>query len=319
MADEDIARNVVQEVEEESLEMRTLIQLLLFFADLLYPQSSQNAKNSSAVTPLELKVATTLGKNVDEDVDFKQLEADEIRKLIRILTELPHPQLVQCEKSCIARDSCKSKADEAIDRIANEEGEVKANELHETEQFSPLFAEELNPQIDQCVKTCQAENPCELKMEEVIARNVDGEVEVQSEMEELLHFLAEMLHDQLAQWEMTDLAKISYPQEAEKFFARSLLKEVEMKTSETNEVNQLLPSFGECVRSKAKVMSSSRSGALSFMPPTIHLSSTLCWLLPLLPFFLFYFVFFSFFFQFLVFGILAFFFIRVSINVPHSC
>ncbi|KAL5104990.1 hypothetical protein TcWFU_007521 [Taenia crassiceps] len=83
----------------------------------------------------------------------------------------------------------------------------------------------------------------------------------------------------------------------------------------------------QCVRSKAKVMSSSRSGALSFMPPNIHLSSTLCWLLPLLPFLLFFFVFvaffffffFSFFFQFLVFGILAFFFIRVSINVPHSC
>ncbi|KAL5962516.1 hypothetical protein TSMEX_009759 [Taenia solium] len=255
--EEVIGRSVVNEVEEEGLELQTMRQLLFFLAEMLYPQLAHSAKTNLATTPCVLKAEEISGKCVDEEIEVKVSELDEMKKLLLIFAEMLYPTLVQCVKTCLAKTSCELKAEEVMERSANEEVEIKASEMNEVKQLLLLFTEMLHPQIEQSVGTCQIENPCELKTEEVTERSVDEDVVAEpgevDEMSQLLLFLAEMLYPQLAHYGKTCIATTPSPLKWKELFGKSLLEEAEIEASETDEMKQLLRLFDEIFYPKISV------------------------------------------------------------------
>ncbi|VDK39709.1 unnamed protein product [Taenia asiatica] len=242
--EEIIGRSVVNEVEEECLELQTMRQLLFFLAEMLYPQLAQSAKTNLATTPCELKAEEISGKCVDEEIEVKVSELDEMKKLLLIFVEMLYPTLVQCVKTCLAKTSCELKAEEVMERSANEEVEINVSEMNEVKQLLLLFTEMLFPQAEQSVKTCLIENPCELKTEEVTGRSVDEDVVAKpgevDEMSQLLFFLAEMLYPQAEQSVKTCLIENPCELKTEEVTGRSVDEDVVAKPGEVNEMSQLL-------------------------------------------------------------------------------
>lgn len=253
-AEEVNERSLVEEVEEENFEPQIMRQLLLFVAEMLYPQLAQSAKTSLATTPCELKAEETLERSAAEGIEVRASDLDEMKKLLLTFAEMLYPQLVQCVMACLAKTSCELQAEEVIGRCANEEVGVKVSEPNEIKQLLLLFAEMLYPQMVQCVRTCLAETPCESKAEEVIGRSVDEEVEVKpaktDEMEQLLLFLAEMLYQQPAQCGKICPAKTSCSLKGEEVFGKGLPEKVEVEASKTDEIEKLLPFFDEILYPK---------------------------------------------------------------------
>nr|CDS24691.1 expressed conserved protein [Echinococcus granulosus] len=241
-------RNVAEDVERDSFELRTMKQLLLSLAEMLYPQLTQCGKTCPAETSTESKPEEGTGRSAVEAVTEEGIEISTMMQLLLFLADMLYPQLSQWVKTCIAKTPCELKAEEASGTSVVQEAEVGGFETRAIRQILFLIAEMLYSQLTQCGKTCPSRNPCEFKAE-VCGSSLLEEVEVEAgkigKIRQILPFYTEMFYPKITNCVTTCVAKIPCLLKVRKFIGGNAVKEVELEESEVWKIQKVLLFFAK--------------------------------------------------------------------------
>ncbi|VDM22363.1 unnamed protein product [Hydatigera taeniaeformis] len=248
-AEEGIGRSVAEVVEEEGFEIRTMQQILLFFAELLYPQLAQCWKTSLNTTPSELEADEVSGRTLENEVEVKESELDGMKKLLLFFAEMLYPQLVQCVNTCLAKTPCESKVEEGSGKSGDEEVEIRKSKMNEMKQLLLFLAEVLYPQLSQSGRPCSTQTPYELKEDEVVGRSLLDNVEVkegeQDEMKQLLSLFAEILFPKILECAKTCATKTSFGCKDKEVIEQTALKKVKLEECEIRQIKKVLLFFAK--------------------------------------------------------------------------
>ncbi|CDS36090.2 expressed protein [Echinococcus multilocularis] len=247
-SEEGSGRSAVEAVAEEGIEISTMVQLLLFLADMLYPQLSQWVKTCIAKTPCELKAEEASGTSVVQEAEVGGFETRAIRQILFLIAEMLYSQLTQCDKTCPSRNLCELKAEEVCGSSLLEEVEVEAGKIGKIRQILPFYTEMFYPKITNCVTTCVAKIPCVLKVRKFVGGNAVKEVVLEEyevwKIQKVLLFFAKMLCPKLCQNVETCFCETPYVLKVKKFIGR-MVKELNLQECEVQKMKKVLIFFAD--------------------------------------------------------------------------